>query len=219
VDNTIILSQWYRESELYTWGYREVFCPLWRHALELCAPGIPILVCDNGGEVRQPHRGVEVVNLVNPLPHGRGTEGHYSNCWKAIRQLINIAINRNFEVGVFVGQNNLVGVPFIDAVTAGLNTADILCSTGWSTANGCHTEIMAFNLKRCAGLLKKEYAFPLEVSMTGWAGELGLVIAECAELYHKCNWPNLDIDTVTCGRSPLSYQVQFAERHGLLRDE
>lgn len=144
---TTILSQWYRERAYPPW-----FPLTWRQALRTFASGVPVLVVDNGGPTAVPYEDVEVVPAVDMLEHGRGTPGHYINCWRSMAHGFKLLADRGEDVVIFIGQHLFPGVPFVAECEAALVGRDLLMNTGCLNAQYYFTEYMAARPASCMEL-------------------------------------------------------------------
>ena len=149
-----VVTQWYRETldnDALT------FYSIWRNALRKFAPDVPIMMIHNGGPTEPPFSDIEIVPAIGMAPHERGAFGHYHNCWKSMTYAWELSRLRGISCSVFIGQNLIVGVPFVEDCARALLNADILFNTGCLGPGLAFTEYIAVNPMRTEALSKEIY--------------------------------------------------------------
>jgi hypothetical protein len=190
-----ILSQWYRE-DFKGWrryGY-------WRSALRKYAPDVPILLIDNGGPTRPPYHDVEVIPAVEMVEHGRGTPGHYANCWRSMAYGMEVLAGRGVEHVIFIGQNLIVGTEFVEACVKNLVDAPILANPGClDSSKAFYTEYLAARPAECRELwdvrLPLATGIILEVVLPYWCRAVELPIGPFPRLRRARTGPVRPTDT------------------------
>lgn len=212
---TWILSQWYRETwtEDDEWLYGK-----WRAALHKYCPGVPVLVMDNGGPNRPPYGDdTEIVAATNMYEHGRGEWGHWVNSWRAPCQGMEILRQRGAECVVFIGQNLLVGTPFIDECREQLQGVDLLFNYGCMAPNAAFVEYYAANPQTTAQLFHHDYKHHeglLELAFPWWTQLYALKCRPFPCLHKMRDWPMQAEDTFAY-HVPVEQMRAFCEERGI----
>lgn len=223
---TLILSQWYAErgdrsltKMLPDWYYKA-----WREALRKYFPGWPILIIHNGGPTDPPYGpGVTIEPAVEMMPHGRGTHGHFANCWRSMAHGIERAMElygKDVQI-FFVGQNLIVGSEDVRK-----DLANALEYTPVAMNLGCIRPSWAFTeyLGVCAGdvvaagLTSKrlESSLLLEQAVPEWCGELGLSWTPIPSMKNERDRPFRSWFTYLFHNDPKTAEV-FCRDRGLLK--
>lgn len=212
---TWILSQWYREEDRFEAWYYE----LWRRALARYAPGVPILMVHNGGPTDPPYDDVEVVPAVEMVPHERHEFGHYFNCWRSMAHGYELLAERGAELGIFIGQNLIVGAEFARECEEAVEGAELLLNVGCLFDHWAYTEYMAARPAACAELWKKRLVDDGQMAVEGaildWSRELGLRHAPFPVLRKPRDQPLGPDDTFCFHCQPWEVR-SFAEARSLL---
>lgn len=215
-----IVSLWYLDDPAQLW-----LAELWRQALRRFAPGVPVLLFDHGGPIPPPFADVEVIPGAPDLsPNGRGTYGHLRNYWRGLTHAFELLARREVRCGVYIEQDVVVGVPFVEPCREALRRADFLFNVDCMHHGWAFTEYLAGRPERCQRLAQQP--FPpgpfdpergpfSEQWIPRWAGMSGLRTAPFPALWHERDGPLLPTDTFThhCPREEVE---QFARERGIL---
>jgi hypothetical protein len=212
---TAILSQWYRENEEDHWTY-----VLWRKALHTYAPGVPVYVVDNGGPTRPPYPDVGIIPALGLLPHGRGSAGHYYNCWRSMAHGFETLFSLGIEKVIFIGQNLIVGTPFVPECEQALDQHGVLLNFGcMMNPHAAFTEYMAAHTGRAFllwGLRLNPYRISfLEQRLPEWCHRLAIPIGPFPQFSKQRDHPLRPEDTFSFHSQPEEI-LAFARTHGLL---
>lgn len=209
-----ILSQWYREpfGEHEDWFYRT-----WRAALRHYAPRVPVLIVDNGGPTKVPYDDVEVIPAVDMVPHGRGSSGHYQNCWRSMAHGFQTLADRGEQRAIYIGQNLIPGIVFVAACMADLCKFDLLLNRGCLNPSYYFTEYMAANPIAARRLWDRRLIGTqmLEERMTRWAQEFR--VGAFPGFNRPRDAPPSDEWTVSFHESPEAVR-EFAGKRGFLQE-
>jgi len=210
-----IVSQWYREEE--TFDLR--LCQLWRAGLRRYAPDIPILVVHNGGATDPPYDDVTIIPAVDMKEHGRGSPGHYYNCWRSMCHGFETLRLWGVRTGLFIGQNLVVGAHFAEECDTALEGHDVLLNLGCLAPGLAFTEYLAARPEEARSLWQKrlpdDHFMMLEGQILTWTADLKLRVGPFPGLWKPRDEPLTETDTF-CFHSQPEEREEFAQRRGLL---
>lgn len=148
------------------------------------------------------------------VEHGRGSRGHYQNCWRSMAYGFEILAARGESKVIFIGQNLFPGVSFgkecEDELDKGFH---LLMNRGCLRPDWFFTEYMAANPIECMDVWQQRLGHQmLEGAIKDWTE--GHPIGGFPALYRPRDVP-WDPSFTFCFHEPtVEAYVEFAKSHG-----